>query len=193
VINNFFNNKGQLWMRSLKDSLVACRASVQEKAWDALSSCRFQDYDGVVLSGSQAMVSDAKTFGRFAQEASMVRDSRVPVLGICFGHQLISKVFGAEVVRAASPTAKYVDTDVLVEDPLFEGLRGMISVYESHYEVVKSAPEGFSLLARSRSSAVGAIRHRRLPIHGVQFHPERHSAHHPDGASVLANFVRTLR
>lgn len=112
----------------------------------------FQKFDGVVLSGSYEMLSREETRARFAAETEAVASSRTPLLGVCFGHQLIGHAFGSIVVRGAVPVRGYVDIDIVSDDPLFSGLPRTITVLESHYEVVSSLPKGFDLLARSRTS-----------------------------------------
>lgn len=157
------------------------------------SRSRFGEFDGVVLSGSPDMWTDGATAGRFEAEVRAVTESAVPVMGVCFGHQLIARAFGAEVVRDAREVKEMVRTSVLSEDPLFEGLSRSLVLRESRYEVVKSLPPGFSLLARSEASAIAAMKHDRRLVYGVQFHPESYTADHPEGRMVVGNFVRLLR
>ena len=87
---------------------------------------------------------------------------------------------------------KFVETELLARDSLFEGLPRRALVLESHYEVVDRLPEGFSLLARSTTSAIAAMKHQKLPLYGLQFHPERSSRAKPDGNTLLSNFVKGL-
>ncbi len=176
----------------LKASLEANGAKVTTKGWRESSAKLFNGYDGVVLSGAPDMLSEARAQRKFSAEAEAVTDARVPVLGICFGHQLIGQAFGSKVVKNSSPTLRFVETDVLAPDPLFMGLSRKMTVFESHHEVVDALPMGFRLLARSQSSAISTMRHSRLPIYGLQFHPERNSAVKPDGNLVVSNFVKGL-
>ncbi|MDG6993544.1 MAG: hypothetical protein JRN36_01420, partial [Nitrososphaerota archaeon] len=100
---------------------------------------------------------------------------------------------GAGVVKDKRHVLEMVNTTVLGDDPLFEGLSRSLVLFESRYEVVKSVPEGFTLLARSDTSAVAAMKHRRRALYGVQFHPERFTADNPDGDKVVANFIGLLK
>jgi GMP synthase (glutamine-hydrolysing) len=186
VDNNLTGGK----TRELEDSLSSNGASVDVLARPRASAELFDRFDGVVLSGSSAMLSEEGSQSAFREEVEAIRASRVPLLGVCFGHQLIGLAYGSRVVRAARPTKRYVETEVLVWDGPFSGMPRKMSVYESHHELVDPLPDGFVLLARSATSPVAAMRHRRLPVFGVQFHPERNSSENPDGDAFVRNFVR---
>ena len=186
VDNNLVHGK----TGELERSLSSNGASVEVLLHSGSSADLFDRFDGVVLSGSSAMLSGQGSQSAFREEVEAVRSSRVPILGVCFGHQLIGLAYGSKVVRAPRPTKRYVETQVLVGDGPFSGLPRTLSVYESHHELVEPLPAGFILLARSETSPVAAMRHRRLPIFGVQFHPERNGPKNPDGDAFIRNFVR---
>jgi len=160
---------------------------------ERVSAAKFDSSDGVVLSGSPAMLSEAKTIPKFQPEAEAVLDSDAPVLGVCFGHQLLAHAFGAEVVRDSRHVLEMVKTTVLKEDPLFQALPRSLMLMESRYEVVKSLPDGFTLLARSVTSRIATMKHPTRLLYGVQFHPERFTKQYPEGDTVIGNFVRMLR
>jgi GMP synthase (glutamine-hydrolysing) len=174
----------------LKNALQSGEANVSVTNWDSISPSKFNSYDAVVLSGSPTLFSDGGVDSKYRNEIDALRGASVPVLGICFGHQLIGKAFGSEVVNTGKQTRRFVETEVLVDDPLFDGLPKFVSVYESHYEVVVSPPEGFTLLATSPTSPVAA--YRKGSIYGIQFHPEVNDAQNPDGKTIIRNFVRSL-
>ncbi len=179
------------------ERLVKCfadlGASVTAIEWSRASAKRFNSCDGVVLSGSPDMMSEAKVVAKYNDELGAVLDSQVPVLGVCFGHQLMARAFGAEVVMDGRHVLGMVKTQVLADDPIFEGLPKSLMLLESRYEVVKSLPKGFHLLASSETSMIAAMKHRNRPLYGVQFHPERYTKENPDGMRVAGNFVTTLR
>ncbi|MBE0448767.1 MAG: type 1 glutamine amidotransferase [Actinobacteria bacterium] len=127
---------------------------------------------GLVVGGGLPSVNDPKRW--ISDEIELVQRaivSRIPILGICFGHQLIAKVFGTEVVRREL-RAGFADIEKVEDDPIFSGLpsRWRSSVY--HRDQVESVPEGFRLIATAGYCAVQAMRHSELPIWTVQFHPE---------------------
>ena len=86
-----------------------------------------------------------------------------------------------------------VETRVLAADTIFDGLPKSLMLLESRYEIVKSLPEGFRLIAKSRTSGIAAMKHEKRPLYGIQFHPERYTKEHPEGKRVMGNFIRTLK
>ncbi len=176
----------------LRDSLASNGAKVTSADWHEASASRFDEFDGVVLSGSPDMLSEQSVRAKFAKEIEAIVETRSPLLGVCFGLQLIGCAFGSKVVKNGPMIREYVDTEVLLPDELFAGLPRTIRVFESHEEVVQPLPRGFVLLARSKTSPIAAVRHSARAIRGLQFHPERNDADAPHGKTVLANFVKGL-
>jgi GMP synthase (glutamine-hydrolysing) len=167
-------------------------ATLSSVKWNDVTTSRFNSCDGVVLSGSPDMLSEPKTRTKFKREIDAILDSSVPILGICFGHQMIARAFGAEVIKDGLLFLGMVKTNVIESDPLFDGLRSPMTLLESRHEIVKSLPKDFCLLASSETSKVATMKHTRRPLYGVQFHPERYTKANPDGESVVRNFVRML-
>ncbi len=168
-------------------------AAVSSVDWSDVTPRLFDSYDGVALSGSPDMMSEERVQAKFQKEIDAIVESRVPVLGVCFGHQMMAHDFGAEVVKDGKHVLEMVKTTVLADDPLFEGLAKSLMLLESRHEVVGSLPNGFRLLARSSTSRIATMRHATRPLYGVQSHPERFTKESPDGNSVVANFVRLLK
>jgi len=151
--------------------------------------------EAVVLSGSEACLSRLGDRAFFEQEAAFVRLAEVPVLGICFGHQLIAWAFGAEVISLPKPLTEPKEVVVEVPDRIFASWRPGDKLYvaEWHQDAVEALPPGFVRLATSGFCRVEAMMHLRRPIYGVQFHPERRPGDWPgeswDGLQVLRNFL----
>jgi len=177
----------------LRDSLASQGLEVTTANPEESYVSRFNEYDGVVLSGSPDMLSEEHIRNKYSMEIEAIKGTKVPLLGICFGLQLIGCAFGSQVVKKPPMIKEYVDTQVLLPDLLFAGLPPKIRVFESHEEIVQPLPKGFVLLAKSPSSPIAAARHATLPIRGLQFHPERNSSAEPHGQTVIANFVKSLR
>jgi len=115
---------------------------------------------------------------------------RVPLLGVCLGHQAIGQVYGGDIVRAPRPI--HGKTSLVSHDGkgLFAGLRGDLPAARYHSLCVDQTrwPGDLDVAARSTDDGVVmALRHRRFPIHGVQFHPE--SVLTSDGRHLLRNFL----
>jgi len=150
-------------------------------------------FDAIIMSGSEALYSKLEDKAKFFKTIEATREIDIPLLGICGGHQLIGMAYGERVVNLGKVIKSYMDVDVLTDDPIFEGLPKVVSVMESHEEMVEKLPVGFKLLARSTDTLIEAFRKPNQIIYGLQFHPERNDKEHPAGAVVLANFGRLLK
>ncbi|HEX4439352.1 MAG TPA: aminodeoxychorismate/anthranilate synthase component II [Thermoanaerobaculia bacterium] len=115
--------------------------------------------------------------------------ARVPLLGVCLGHQAIASAFGGSVVRAPEP--RHGKSSAVHHDgsPLFAGLPSPFDAGRYHSLVVDEAalPPELTVTARTEDGVVMALSHRERPVYGVQFHPE--SVLTPLGERLLANFV----
>lgn len=189
AVNNYSKTQS---FETLTKCLEGNGAEVSKADWTDASASLFDRFDGVVLSGSPDMLSSPKTRLKYAAEIEAIAETKTSVLGICYGHQLMAVAFGSKVVRDVRNVKRFVRTDPLSEDPLFDGLRRPMLLLESRHEVVKSLPEGFDLIARSATTKIAAMKHRERPLYGIQFHPERFTAKKPDGNAVMGNFVRIL-
>ncbi|MCS7118026.1 MAG: glutamine-hydrolyzing GMP synthase [Thaumarchaeota archaeon] len=150
----------------------------------ALRGVRLTDYSALILSGGPKSVYDTNA----PQLDPLLVESGIPVLGICYGHQLIAKAFGGEVAR--SSMREYGRTKVSVEEEsvLFAGSPREQTVWMSHGDVVLRPPEGFRVVARSENGLIAALESTQRPIFTVQFHPE--VKHTENGALILENFLR---
>jgi anthranilate synthase/aminodeoxychorismate synthase-like glutamine amidotransferase len=113
----------------------------------------------------------------------------VPVLGVCLGHQAIGAVFGGRIVRARA--LMHGKTSQISHDGrgVFQGLPSPFEATRYHSLVIEpaSCPAELEIAARAPDGEIMAVRHRTLPVHGVQFHPE--SILTPEGKRLLANFM----
>jgi anthranilate synthase/aminodeoxychorismate synthase-like glutamine amidotransferase len=116
-------------------------------------------------------------------------DRPIPILGVCLGHQSIGQAFGARVVRARAPVHGKAEEIVHDRSALFRGVPRPLRGGRYHSLVVdgRTLPRELKISARTRDGIVMALRHRKLPVFGVQFHPE--SILTPDGQMLLRNFL----
>jgi anthranilate synthase component II len=116
-------------------------------------------------------------------------EAKVPLMGVCLGHQAIGQVFGGKVVRAAVPMHGKVDTIRHNGTGILNGIPTPFRATRYHSLVVERAgfPDCLEATAETDDGMVMALRHRDLPIHGVQFHPESIESEH--GHDILGNFV----
>ncbi len=113
----------------------------------------------------------------------------IPTLGVCLGHQVIASVFGGTVDRAPEP--RHGKTSQITHDGrgVFAGLGNPFEATRYHSLAVVEMPASLQVTARSEDGVVQGLRHRELPIEGVQFHPE--SVMTGEGKRLLANFLRS--
>ena len=116
---------------------------------------------------------------------------KLPILGICLGHQAICEVFGATVTYAKELMHGKQSTAVLDKDSvLFQGMNREITVarYHSLAAAADTMPEILKVTAQTKDGEIMAVEHRDFPVYGVQFHPE--SVLTPDGAEIMENFIK---
>ncbi len=143
---------------------------------------------GIVLSGGPSSVYEEGA----PQFDSAIFDLGVPVLGICYGFQVMATALGGEVAHTGQ--REYGSTDVTVTDAASHGAGSLLAgqpdeqtAWMSHGDSVSRAPEGFQVLASTASTPVAAFANDERKLYGVQWHPEvKHSAH---GQAVLENFL----
>ncbi len=143
---------------------------------------------GVVLSPGPGRPDRPADFGVCR---AIIERCRLPILGVCLGHQGIGAAFGARVVPAPRVMHGRLSTITHGGDPLFAGVPQGASVVRYHSLCVVELPPCLAALARADDGVLMALRHRQRPLWGVQFHPE--SICTPDGPRLLANFVGLCR
>ncbi len=146
---------------------------------------------------------DLKNF--FVALRQIIEDQRIPVIGICGGHQALALAFGGKVgpIRGGeddcfpygnNPTERgRHDVEILRPDPLFLGMGKSINLVQSHYDEVKRLPPGFVVLAENKLCPYQIIRHPDRPAYGVQAHTEYYLNSRPDGGILLRNFLTIAR
>lgn len=151
------------------------------------------------LSARDAVASNAQAFlispgpctpneaGISLDLVAACADLRKPLLGVCLGHQAIGQHFGGSVVRGGLMHGK---TSPVSHDGtgLFEGLPSPFTATRYHSLIVTDIPDDLAVNATADDAHVMGFRHKELPIHGVQFHPESIATEH--GHAMLANFLK---
>ena len=145
--------------------------------------------EAIVLSPGPCSPNEAGICCELIAEAA----GRVPVFGVCLGHQAIGQVFGAEVVRAPAPMHGKVSPILHDGSDVFRGLPSPFAATRYHSLTLRpdSLPETLVATARTADGVVMGVAHRDLPIYGVQFHPESIASEH--GHAILANFLALAR
>ena len=138
---------------------------------------------GIILSGGPNSV-----YGEDVPTADPALLDIAPVLGICYGMQLLAHLGGGRVTRGGGREYGRAEVEITREEGIFQGLGSEpLSVWMSHGDHIESVPPDYEVIGTSRNEAIAAMRHRSRPIAGVQFHIE--VAHTPRGREILANFL----
>ncbi|MBX3029976.1 MAG: glutamine-hydrolyzing GMP synthase [Chloroflexi bacterium] len=138
---------------------------------------------GIILSGGPNSVYDAGA----PRPDPAIWSGRIPVLGICYGAQLMARELGGDVLPADRREYGPASVTITAEDPLFGGLEREQPVWMSHGDSITRLPEGFRPIAQTDSTPYAGLVDERRRLHGIQFHPE--VVHTPRGRDVIRNFV----
>jgi GMP synthase (glutamine-hydrolysing) len=184
LIVDFGSQVTQLIARRVREAGVYSEIVPYSRALDGLERIR---PGGVILSGGPASVTTADS-PRAARE---LFDAGVPMLGICYGQQLMAAQLGGSVVNGDHAEFGRAFIEIVDECPLFDGLWApgeKHQVWMSHGDKVERLPDGFRIVGKSDGAPFAATVHDERRFYGVQFHPE--VVHTPDGGKLIANFVR---
>jgi GMP synthase (glutamine-hydrolysing) len=182
LILDFGSQYTQLIARSIRELNVYCEIQPCTKPIDYSSAIK-----GVILSGSPYSVND-----EFAPKPDVLAiASKVPVLGVCYGAQLIAQSTGGVVGKSAHREYGRAHLDNIVADPLFTAIENGSQVWMSHSDSVKELAASLTCIATTASIPVAAFKAAEgftpYPMYGIQFHPE--VTHSEQGKQLIKNFV----
>jgi GMP synthase (glutamine-hydrolysing) len=180
LILDFGSQYTQLIARRLRELGVYCEIHPCTATAEQIRAYRPR---GVVLSGGPASVLAEGS----PRPDRAVFELGVPVLGICYGLQLMAHELGGKVASATHREYGPASIDVKQSSPLFRGLPARLDVWMSHGDRVDALPPGFEPIAATASSPYAAAEDRRRRFYAVQFHPE--VVHTPRGSELLRNFA----
>jgi GMP synthase (glutamine-hydrolysing) len=180
VVLDFGSQYAQLIARRVREQHVYCQILRHD-----ISAARLAELapKGIILSGGPASVYEP---GAPRCDPDVFRLG-IPVLGICYGMHLFCDALGGRVDHTPSREYGPATCQISRHEELFDGLPDELDVWMSHGDQVSSVSDQFESLAHTASCPYAAIRHRQLPVFGIQFHPE--VTHTPLGDKLLKNFV----
>jgi GMP synthase (glutamine-hydrolysing) len=188
AVLDYGSQYSQLICRRVREAQVYAELIPWDRADERLPQLQPK---GVILSGGPNSVYES---GAPSLPASVLTLG-VPVLGICYGLQLLTHSLGGQVApsqeREYGPATLEVTGQRAVDDnPLFVGLPAAMQVWMSHGDRVEKLPDGFLSIAHSANSPLAAIADESRRLYGLQFHPE--VVHTPHGSALLDNFVKRI-
>ncbi len=185
LILDFGSQYTQLIARSVRELNVYCEIQPCTKPVQFDGSLK-----GIILSGSPFSVNEP---GAPLPDIAALAEY-LPVLGVCYGAQLIAKQSGGEVGKSTHREYGRAHLQDITEDPLLATIASGSQVWMSHSDTIKSLPAGFTLIARTDSIPVAAFKasadYAKHTVYGIQFHPE--VTHSTDGRQVLKNFITDI-
>lgn len=183
LIFDFGSQYTQLIARRIRESKVYCEIVSHKTTAEQIKKIKPK---GIVFSGGPASVysPDSPTCDK------KILNMDIPILGICYGIQLIVYLTGGEVERSAKREYGKMELSISDDSDLFYGLCNnskKTTVWMSHSDKVCAIPENFTVIAKTGNSPVAAVRDKSCRLFGVQFHPE--VVHTPKGKEILGNFL----
>lgn len=181
LILDFGGQYNQLIARRVRECGVYCEVHSHRTPMEKI---RAMKPVGIIFTGGPNSVYDEKAP---ACSPELLRMG-VPVLGICYGNQLMAQMLGGHVA-AAGERREYGRTETRIDSscPLFAGMDESIIAWMSHGDYVERLPEGFRIVAHSHSCAVAGMADEKRQFYGVQFHPE--VLHTQNGTEIIRNFL----
>lgn len=180
IILDFGSQYTQLIARNIREMNIFCEIFPCTKSFEITP-----DIKGVILSGSPFSVNDKN-----APKPDIARiASQVPVLGICYGAQLLAEQNGGVVANSGSREFGRANIQIVAQDSFLDGIRQNSQIWMSHSDSIKQLPEQFTVLAKTTNIPVAAYRVDMYsnPVYGIQFHPE--VTHSEEGKQLLKNFA----
>ena len=180
AVLDYGSQYSQLICRRVREANVYAEMISWDRAAERLPQVNLK---GIILSGGPASVYEAGA----PALPDVVLESGVPVLGICYGLQLLAHALGGHVAPSAKREYGAAEIEVTGETRFFGGQPRQQQVWMSHGDRVERLPAGFETVARSGNSPCAAIANENRSLYGLQFHPE--VVHTPNGFALLQNFV----
>lgn len=148
-----------------------------------------ENIDGLILSGGAPRIGLEKELGNCSE---ILEKAEFPIMGICAGHQFIARFFGGKAKPSKIPEFGKVELKLLEKnDPLFEKVPSKSIVWESHNDEVTKIPSSFIHLAESEECKIQAMKNKKKPFYGLQFHPEVENTEY--GEQIFKNFVKICK
>lgn len=181
IVLDFGGQYNQLIARRVREANVFCEVLPYDTPLEKIVA---KNPKGIIFTGGPNVVTEEDA----PKVEGKLFDANIPILGICYGCQLMGHTLGGEVEKAEQ--REYGKTDLKITktaSKLFDGVSTNTSSWMSHTYFVSNAPAGFEVTAITETCPVGAMENEAKNLYGVQFHPE--VVHTPEGQKMLENFL----
>jgi len=183
LIIDFGSQYTQLIARRIREENVFSEILPHSISFEEI---RKRNPSGIILSGGPMSVYDKDA----ANINPAIFSLNIPILGVCYGLQLLAKHFGGNVEKADAREYGKAEFTVTVSSKLFKNCKASSTVWMSHGDLVTDVPIGFTIVGTSKHSPVCAIENIEQKVYGLQFHPE--VAHSDEGKNILKNFIFSI-
>jgi GMP synthase (glutamine-hydrolysing) len=183
VVLDFGSQYSNLICRRIREINVYCEVVPYDTSIKELKKLR---PNGIIFSGGPASVY----FKDSPKPDKEIFDLGIPILGICYGHQLIIDHFGGKVKKTSAREYGRADLIIDINCDLFSTSDNKIKCWMSHGDAAESLPDGFEILGHTENSFSAAIANQEKRLYGIQFHPE--VVHTENGTEILKNFCQKI-
>lgn len=180
IVLDFGSQYTQVIARRVRESNVFCRIYPFDTSWKELKKLNPK---GIIMSGGPSSVQGAGS----PRPASEIFKAGIPVLGICYGLQLLGSMLGGKVDPSNEREFGHGTLKIKKKTRLFQGLPAKLRVWNSHGDKVTALPKGFEVLAITENSPYAAVADEKRNFYGLQFHPE--VSHSEGGKEIIQNFL----
>jgi len=181
LIIDYGSQYTQLIARKIREQNVYCLVHPYNKVDSEILNNK--NLSGVILSGGPNSVKDKKS----PKLDKKILALKIPILGICYGLQLLCKEFGGNIGQSISREYGYSLITPTNKSKLLNGIKKNSQVWMSHGDHIEKAPRNFIITSLSNNEVIASIEYKRCKIYGLQFHPEVY--HSLDGKKIISNFL----
>src|SRR5262245_39993328 len=183
IVLDFGSQYSHLICRRIREENVFCELLPYDST---IADIKKLNPKGIILSGGPSSVYSKGS----PKPDKAIFKSGVPILGICYGHQLLVNEFDGRIKRASRREYGYADLFIDDSSDLFKGVGRKLKCWMSHADAAEDLPEGFRVIAHTESSSSAAIANKEEGFYGIQFHPE--VTHTECGGRILKNFSQHI-
>jgi GMP synthase (glutamine-hydrolysing) len=183
LIIDFGSQYNQLIARRVREFHIYCQIEPPDITLDYIKSL---NPEGIILSGGPSSIYEKQS----PKIDSAIFNTKIPVLGICYGMQFMIGAMGGIVTRAKKREYGFAELNIKNKGELFLGVNSPTKCWMSHGDSIEKLPASFKITASTLNTKVAAIKHKKKKLYGLQFHPE--VEHTTQGKAIIGNFLSKI-